>query len=365
LFPEFFDLLLQDDLSWKPGNKAAYSDIAYILLGYALENATGIPYTQFISEKITNPLGLQNTGFELPPLSKGIIPVGMQWFTNDFDYYKAYPTPLHHACLSLTPSSTAGLRSTSHDLTAFLRAILNFTLLPPARTRNWLKPQAFTSSSNAVGAPWEIYRPTFLTPTPRPIDHYTKQGDIPGYSAVFILVPEYDIGAAILVAGENSYTTSIELFDAVEGEIVPKLDELARKQALRKHGGRYISRNSTGNATMELVVDSGPGLKISKWSNLGKDMLVTFDNLLFGGNGTKLDARIYPIAERERWRVVFEKDGPEGKETVTSTACRTWETVDQVRYAGLPCDEVDFQVGEEGEIVGVSIQGLRSQLSKV
>lgn len=78
-----------------------------------------------------------------------------------------------------------------------------------------------------------------------------------------------------------------------------------------------------------------------------------------------LDATIYPVGLGERWRVVFEEDEMEEKETVTSTSCRTWEAVDQVRYAGLPCDEFDFLVGEDGKVVGVTNLGLREQLWKV
>jgi hypothetical protein len=288
------------------------------------------------------------------------VPVGLQWFTNEFDYYKAYTTLPFPKLPVLTSTSTAGLYSTTHDLSILLHAILNSTLLTPGQTRAWLKPHAFTSSTNAVGAPWEIYRPSSLTPTPRYIDHYTKQGNVPGYSALIIVVPEYEVGVAIAVAGEDAYPASIELFNAVEAELVPMLDELARKQAWAKYGGRYASRNSS----LELTIDSGPGMKISKWTNLGKDMLFAFDSILFGGNGTMLDARIYPVGEGERWRTVFEEDGRESREAITSTVCMTWEAVDQVRYAGLPCDEVDFQVGGRGEIVGVKIPGLRAHLYK-
>jgi len=161
---EFFKLLLQDDLSWQPGDRAAYSDIAYILLGYALENATGIPYTQSISDKITSPLKLQNTGFDRPSLTKAMVPVGLQWFTNEFDYCKAYAFLPVSKLPVLTSTSTAGRYSTTHDLSIFLRAILNSTLLMPAQIRAWLKPHAFTSSTNAVGVPWEIYHLPSLLP---------------------------------------------------------------------------------------------------------------------------------------------------------------------------------------------------------
>jgi hypothetical protein len=165
---------------------------------------------------------------------------------------------------------------------------------------------------------------------------------------------------AIAVAGEDAYPASIDLFNAVEVELVPRLDELARKQAWAKYGGLYVS----GSSSLEVTIDSGPGMKISKWTNLGKDMLLAFDSILFGGNGTMLDARIYPVNGGERWKTVFEEDGRESKEAITGTACMAWEAVEQVRYAGLPCDEVDFQVGGRGEIVVVNITGLRAHLYK-
>jgi hypothetical protein len=232
--------------------------------------------------------------------------------------------------------------------------------LSQSQSCTWLKPRVFTSSTNAIGAPWEIYRPSFLAPLPRPIDHYTKQGNIPGYAAIIILVPEFDTVVTIAVAGEDAYPASVDLFNAVQAELVPRLDGLARKEAFERYGGRYAQ----GNSSLELVLDDGPGLKISKWSNLGKDMLFAFDSISFGGNRTMLDARIYPIGSGERWRVIFEENGREGGETVTSTTCTTWDSVDQLRYAGLPCDELDFQVGEGGEIVGPGIPGLRAHLHK-
>jgi hypothetical protein len=97
---------------------------------------------------------------------------------------------------------------------------------------------------------------------------------------------------------------------------------------------------------------------------MGKDMLYSFDSVLHGGDGTNADARIYPIGEDDRWRVTLEEARTAGKLTVLSTACRTWENVDQVRYGGLPLDEFDFTSGENG-ITGVFLPGLRARLAKV
>jgi CubicO group peptidase (beta-lactamase class C family) len=81
-----------DKSLWSPGDKAAYSDLAYILLGYALENITGKPYETIVRDKIVQPLGLNSTGFDRPPASQAIIPIGMDFFSLDFGNYNAYET---------------------------------------------------------------------------------------------------------------------------------------------------------------------------------------------------------------------------------------------------------------------------------
>ena len=239
--------------------------------------------------------------------------------------------------------------------------------MSPINTREWLKPKISTSSLyNSVGAPWEIYRPFFLTSEPRPIDHYTKEGDLPqkGYAATVIIVPEYEIGTTILVAGNDAYDASIILFNTIQGFLIPVLEAEARSQAALKYAGKYTSNCTESGSELELVIDSGPGLKITEWKNLGKDMLLAFDSVLFGGNGMRLDARIYPIGVDERWRVTFEEESEADEVTLTSTACRTWEQVDQFRYAGLPTDEFDFEV-RNGSVVSVMIPDLRAELLKV
>jgi hypothetical protein len=183
----------------------------------------------------------------------------------------------------------------------------------------------------------------------------------------------------ILTAGEDAFDASVGLLDSVLDEVVPVLEDRARREAEERFGGRYISELEGNDAMIELVIDSGPGLKIKEWRNLGKDMLVAFHAILFGGkanahNATGFDVRIYPIGVEERWRVVFEQassgdwdggshNGKE-KERISSVACRTWEKVDQFRYSGEPVDEFDFEVGEMGDVVGLRIPGLGIGLRK-
>lgn len=327
-------------------DRAAYSNLAYMLLGYAVENATGSSYEDVVVEKIIEPLGLSKTTFADPPLEEAILPAGMNWFGGDFSTYKM----------------TAGLYSTANDMTKFARAILNNDILTPAETRAWLKPSVFTSSlSGDVGAPWEIFRPTHLTLHPRPVDHYTKSGDVMGYAAHLLLIPEFGLGVTVHVAGPNAFEPTFSLIDVVQEALIPALDDLARTQANKAYGGDYVAKRSEDPATLSLTIDDGPGLKIANWTNRGKDMLESFHEI----NGMS-DARIYPSGKDDRWRAVFSDGDTESKgPSIVGDSCISWMQVDHSSYGQEPADAFDFEVDEDGEVQGVTLPAFRVELQKV
>ncbi|KAM6540433.1 hypothetical protein FALCPG4_002149 [Fusarium falciforme] len=342
---EFFKDLENNEYVWQPGQRAAYSDLGFILLGFALEHITGMRYNDIISEQISKPLNMSSAvGFALQDVSKSILPIegGSQWMERDFRNYDA----------------TAGLYATPDDLSRFVRGVLGHELLTGPRTNSWLQPAKFTSSFySSVGMPWEIYRTTpSLTRSTRPVDVYTKSGDVGVYAAYIALVPEYDVGFAINTAGTDAYIASRTLLNEMTTMTVQSLDHLARSQAQSRYTGHY----SGNNDSLVLAVDQGPGLKIQKWICNGDSVLGAWQQLR--GGGGQADARIYPIGQENRWRVVFElvdetSAGPFGD------ACYSWFQVDQFRYQGLPVDEIDFVI-EDGRVQGLSVPGLRQTLAK-
>ncbi|KAH7016018.1 beta-lactamase/transpeptidase-like protein [Microdochium trichocladiopsis] len=158
---------------WKTGQRAAYSNLGFPLLGYALENISGLPYGEVIGKYIREPLGLATTSLELTALEDAIVPVGMgaEWITMPVGIYNA----------------TAGLYSTPKEVAEITRSILSHTLLSEARVNAWLKPAVFTSSTHSA----------------RPTEIYTKEGGVPGFGSYVALVPEYGIGITINAAGDD------------------------------------------------------------------------------------------------------------------------------------------------------------------
>jgi hypothetical protein len=236
------------------------------------------------------------------------------------------------------------------------------------QTQQWLKPSIFAESfSTAAGMPWEIFRLSDLTSDKRPIDLYTKSGGIFGYSTHMVIIPEFNVGLSVLAAGDESYQAVLGLLDVVIPATMSSLDRLARTQARELYAGRYQATGDnqidySEEATLTLVVDDGPGLKIEQWTNRGKSIL-DFVASQQGTTPSKLAARLYPVGDEQRWRM-----GLETMESVNlsvfSDVCAAWLSVDQMRYAKLPVDEFRFHMNN-GSVKGIENRGLRVNLTKI
>jgi len=58
-------------VEWAPGEKWDYRNTNYLLLGFIIHKVTGVPYTEFLSERIFKPLGMTSTR---PISDREIIP---------------------------------------------------------------------------------------------------------------------------------------------------------------------------------------------------------------------------------------------------------------------------------------------------
>ncbi len=63
---EMADRLKKEPLEFTPGEKMAYSNSGYYLLGAIVEKASGKKYADFLQENIFTPLGMKQTGYDDP-----------------------------------------------------------------------------------------------------------------------------------------------------------------------------------------------------------------------------------------------------------------------------------------------------------
>ena len=63
---EMVDRVKKEKLEFTPGEKMAYSNSGYFLLGVVIEKASGKTYADFLQENIFTPLGMKQTGYDDP-----------------------------------------------------------------------------------------------------------------------------------------------------------------------------------------------------------------------------------------------------------------------------------------------------------
>ncbi|KAJ8109047.1 hypothetical protein OPT61_g7739 [Boeremia exigua] len=345
----FLRSLLKRPPVYLPNTTPVYSNAAFATLGLVLEAAANATFGDLLNTLLIAPLHLNGTTVSQPKdLTKAIIPGSAATSGWDIDFKD---TP---------KAATGGLFSTPNDMSAIGRAILSSSLLPSTATRAWLKPTSFGSSLIAgVGHGWEIYRTVVSSEHSRVIDLYTKAGNLPGYGANLILIPDFDVGIVIMMAGQRG-TMATPIATVIINDVLPALDEAARVQADAAFAGTYTATNGL-NSTIKVTSTPGvPGLSIEEWIS----------------NSTDLRSEIIP--ETERFQMFptnrISKDGKQVSWRTTSLflpesgspfdACASWVAIDRPNYGLYGLDDFIFHLGEDGKASGLEPRALKIVLEK-
>ncbi|KAI1861944.1 uncharacterized protein JN550_010575 [Neoarthrinium moseri] len=331
----FFQDYAKRHPSTTPFLTPAYSNGAYQIFSYALENITGRALSDDFQTRLVEPLGLNATYyFEPNTTDTSFIPINatVSWWNGNLQ--EEIPA--------------GGYYSTINDMTRVGKAMLNFTLLSPAQTRRWIKPQAFTSSPNyAVGAPWEIIR----APGSPNSWIYTKTGDLGAYSGVTALMPDLNIGMSILAAGSRSGGQVRMATDILAENFVPAFWAQAKDETSAVYAGTYTDKKTNSTITVA-AADDAPGLIVNKFILGGQDVLQTLSALL----KSKFNLRLYHMGlsakgangtTTDSWRAIFET--PASVSISPSTSCISWMSLNQYVYGGVGLDEFLFTIDPTGK----------------
>jgi CubicO group peptidase (beta-lactamase class C family) len=186
----FRDLPLQ----WTPGEKYAYNNSGYFLLGVIIEKITGKKYEQALQEMILTPLGLTDTGYDWP---KTIIPRRASGYTGKGAALANTP-----ALDMQQPYSAGALYSTVEDLLKWDQALYTETLLPDAAKRVMWTP---FKDNYAYG--WTI--------APAAADAFggyprvMHGGGINGFSAMIVRLPDARMTAIVLANNDSASASTV------------------------------------------------------------------------------------------------------------------------------------------------------------
>ena len=336
--PDLLRAVKQQKPVFAPNQKSTYSNDAFELLGLALEEVTGQAYSDYITEAILKPLNMTKASFATPPDDHAVLSYGQSaiW---DVDQGVQRPT--------------GGLYASSSDLSRFLRYILNH-YNSIATGVNWLFPASWaTGVQSFYGMPWEILRSdSVLEHSKRPVTIVSKSGGLPGYVSYIFLLPEYNLGVTVLVAG------NITLLDRLQDIVLTGLIRAAEASVWDHIGnvydGDFVATNSSLNSSLSLQSTPQHGLTISKFISNGTDMLDTVLTQILApyspAQKTGWHAQLVPTLlfknestkQGEVWRFLIVQERTEKKSGhgLFDEFCVT--DVDTTSYLSKPLNEVVF-----------------------
>jgi D-alanyl-D-alanine carboxypeptidase len=167
-----------------PGSKWSYSNSGYLLLGYAIESITGMPFVDFVHREFVLPLGLIDTG--VCGTSGLPLPEGYGFINGTWSRMKSFHTS--------GMVSSGAICSTASDLARWAHLLANGHALLPASYAAMTTParldnNTIVPSSYALGVAVQkiLGHPT--------VSH---GGAVNGFLSFLIYLPEQDMGIAVV-----------------------------------------------------------------------------------------------------------------------------------------------------------------------
>ena len=176
-------------LDFAPGEKNSYSNSGYHLLGAIIEKVSGKSYADFLQENIFTPLGLKQTGYDMP---KSMIKYRAAGYSREGDGL------VNAAYLDmLIPYAAGSLYSTTLDLLTWEQA-LNTDKLLTVKSRE----EMFTPFKNNYAYGWGVGK-RFER------NSMSHSGGIYGFSAYIVRYPDDKVTVVVLSNVQNMVSGNV------------------------------------------------------------------------------------------------------------------------------------------------------------
>ena len=210
------------------GQEIQYSNHGVALAGYVVECASGLPFADYVAEKILAPLGMERSDFRLTPDIEQHLSSSYQWRRG-----KYVEAPYVH--INVAPARA--LMTTAADMAKFMIANLAGGELDGARVLGAeyveaMQTQQFTNDPRVpgIGYAWFMGRRNGL----RVVVH---GGDLWEFSTQLLLAPDESFG--LFVSGNSSGAAPLanELVRALFDAFFPSPDAADASGAVQPAGG--------------------------------------------------------------------------------------------------------------------------------
>jgi CubicO group peptidase (beta-lactamase class C family) len=328
--------------------KFDYDNLLYIVAGEVVNRVSGMDWTEFVENRIMQPLGMERSAATINRLNN-TKNVAMPHSSDSGDLIEIDPFNQE-----LT-AAAGGIYSSVTDLSKWILvqlnkgkygADLNKTLFTEARQKEMWQPYTTMSFSvytneryrnhfSSYGLGWNIMNQNGYI-----IIQHT--GGLPGMLSQVSLIPELNAGVVVLTnsfpGGGSYYTLSQSIIDSFIG-VKPKdwIGEMASRLKMRQSRGDSI----TSAVWEESVHPSKTELNLENYTGVYEDPWFGKVEVFLKGNNLWMKSQRSPKLNGE---MLFYK---------ATTFAVDWE------YEDMPCDAfATFILDEEGKATGIKMKGI-------
>jgi len=146
---DLYQFLSSYSLPRDPGSAFEYSNLGAGLLGHLLACRAGTDYESLVRHRITQPLGMPDTGIQLSSSMKQRMATG----------HNAMLAPAANSDLPAPLAGAGALRSSANDMLTLLEAFLGYKESPLAPAMNAMFETRCPAGHTEMGLGWFIYSP--------------------------------------------------------------------------------------------------------------------------------------------------------------------------------------------------------------
>ena len=181
-----------------PGTAYLYSNLGFAVLGNALAQMAGMPYEQYISTYILQPLGMNDSMFVPDTAHAAQLATGYTAIRATADGLRDRPVA---AAQRGVFDPGGGLLSSADDMARYLELYFNDNspLLSAASRQEMYQPVIAANETDSGTAP-KGYDATigWFTLTTNPVPYISKDGAWAGFTAFVALFPQGKVGVVVL-----------------------------------------------------------------------------------------------------------------------------------------------------------------------
>jgi CubicO group peptidase (beta-lactamase class C family) len=277
------DWVKDQPLDFAPGERWAYLNWGYSLLGAIVEQASGQGYAEFLRQQIFDPLGMVHTSYAD---NRRVVPLGVPGYElRDGRLLK--PPPGRGRVLH--PGGASALLSTIDDLALWNEALCSEKVLGRASLERMFTPYRLKNGrSTLYGYGWSLGQYEG-----RPVEEHA--GGAPGFLAHVLRMPEDHVYVAIL---SNMYS-----FNVPPQTLAHRIAALAAGRPLPTPVAIVPAPGSLGALAGTYRVDPHTSYTVTGEGNRLFVQLTGMDRMEI-----RPVAPLEFVAENVSWTFVFEKD---------------------------------------------------------